>query len=300
MFEQVTDRAATLKTGAVGILGAGGGYVLSVKAATELLQFATALIGFLIAAVTLWKMLKPRRQFRRKSPKENSVGPWIASCLILSLISGCAIGPKPQKGGRMRSNFGAVTNFVETVQPENPAGAATQNQTVTEERKMILPAKTEVFETRVTPSPSKGVPAVTNETRFVLSEPTAIETKIVREATSTVGGAQKDEARTLGVKQAALRPVMLAGIALLIAAGALAYFSHWLAAGIAGAIGLAMLVLFVTLPQHGLLIMGIGSAVAVTVIALLFLAYYKGKDANGNGVPDSIEKLTATVTTKAQ
>jgi hypothetical protein len=277
--------------GALGSTSTAGWLTASIKAATELFQCVAALMAAVAGCLTVYYMLKGHRA----KPRKPRVG---MNIIILSgifvLFAGCATGPAPQKGGKMRSSFTATTNTVETVQPENPAGAATQNQTITEERKMVLPAKTEVIETRVEPSPSRGLPPTTNETRFILSEPTPVETKIVREATSTVGGAQKDEARTLGVKQAAMRPVMLAGVGLLIAAGVLAYFGNWMMAGISAVIGVGMLVLFVTLPQHGLLIMGIGLAAAVGLVALVYVAYLKGKDENKNGVPDAFEKITPT------
>jgi hypothetical protein len=43
--------------------------------------------------------------------------------------------------------------------------------------------------------------------------------------------------------------------------------------------------------------MAIGLGGAVLIIALLFLAYYKGKDENKNGVPDALEKITTTIST---
>jgi len=321
MTEPMQNEVITFKTIFFGVVTPTVGVIASnLDKIEQWMRIGSLAIGLAVGAFTLfvsvtnWIRKRKAQKFTRSSETET-ISPLVVATLLL-LASACAAGPAPQKGGKIKSSLNsndapgytfpgskgqqhAASDTLETLQPENPAGPASQAQTTTEETKLILPAKTEVVETRVTPSPTPGLAPTTNETRFILSEPTPMTKSVTKEATATVGGAQKDEARTLGVKQAALRPVMLAGIALLIAAGALAYFGHWMASGIAGLIGAAMLVLFMTLPQHGLLVMGIGLAVAVVLLALVFLAYYKGKDTNKNGIPDALENLTGKLPTKS-
>lgn len=294
MIEQIAERARVFKVvclGAIGSTTTGAWLVASMKAATVFFQCVAAFAAAVAGCLTVYYMVKSHRR-RDRRPR---IGPkiFIFFALGLILFATACDTVRPQKGGRMKIGdaprfMGAPTVIAE--QPENPAGAASTAQTVTEEKKMILPAKTEVVERRVEPATNIS-PATTNETRYILPTSTPVETKIVRESTATVGGAQKDEARTLGVKQAAMRPVMIAGIALLIGAGALAYFGNYLAAGIAGLIGVTMIVLFITLPQYGLYIMLSGLVLAALAILGVFYAYQKG---HFHGIETILNKPTIT------
>lgn len=215
------------------------------------------------------------------------------------VIAGCSMIPRPQKGGKVRSESNA-TNFIsEATQPENPAGAASQSQEAVEETHFTLPTHSKIIERTITPSTIAHVAPTTNEIEYIVSEPVPVTKTVQKRSQASVGGAQKDEGRVLGVKLNALKPIMFAGLAMFVAAGVLMYFSHWMAGGIAAAIGVAMLVLFVTLPQYGVWIMGVGLVLGVGAIALIFLAYHKGKDENKNGIPDWVDELKAKMNEKA-
>ncbi len=109
---------------------------------------------------------------------------------------------------------------------------------------------------------------------------------------TTIGAAQKDTARELAAKAASIQPVMWAGILMMtVVAGALAYFGWWTKAGVAVAVGLAMIVLAGTLPAHGTLILLAGLGVFALAALLVLYAYSKGQlDQNHNGIPDFLER----------
>lgn len=217
--------------------------------------------------------------------------------LCVALLGfGCSAVPRPQKGGKARAEVTADGQVSEAVQPENPSAPASQMTEWVEEQMWTLPAGSQVTERHVK-APAAATkheaarPAETNEVIYLLSESTPVKKTITKKSQATTGGSHKDEGRILGVKMDAFRPVMIAGLVALAAAGALFYFGNYLAGAIAAVVGVAMLVLFATLPQHGMWIMGVGLGGGALLIALLFLAYYKGKDVNHNGVPDILEGL---------
>lgn len=245
------------------------------------------LVSLTIAAIQLYRIL--RDKYQRRKIKIN----WPTLMLIggfLVFASGCSSVPKPQKGGHIRSHVSDTNVWAEVSQPDNPAAPASQSQETVEETKLVLPPQSRVVEKTVVAPKAAGEAPTTNIVEFILSDSTPVTKTVQRRAQATVGAAQKDEGRTLGVKMDALRPVMLAGVLMLIAAGALFYFGHYLAGGISAAIGVAMLVLFVTLPQYGLWIMGAGLVGAAILIGLAFLAYYKG---NHHALEDAFAKLTS-------
>jgi hypothetical protein len=112
---------------------------------------------------------------------------------------------------------------------------------------------------------------------------------------TSVGGAQKDTVREWAGKAAALQPVMWAGILMMtLVAGALFYFGWWTKAAVAVAVGLGMIVLAQTLPEHGSLILFGGLGVFGLVALLVLYSYYKGQlDKNQNGIPDFLERKAA-------
>jgi hypothetical protein len=117
--------------------------------------------------------------------------------------------------------------------------------------------------------------------------------RVVKDRTETsIGAAQKDTLREWAGKAAAVRPVMWAGIAMMtVVAGALAYFGWWTKAGLAVVVGLAMIVLAASLPDHGTLVLLGGVGVFGLAALLVLYAYYKGQlDKNNNGVPDILER----------
>ena len=116
---------------------------------------------------------------------------------------------------------------------------------------------------------------------------------ISKDRTETcIGGAQKDTVREWAGKAANMRGVMWAGIAMMtVVAGVLVYFGWWTKAAVAVAVGIAMIMLAQTLPNHETLILLGGLGVFGFVALLVLYAYYKGQlDKNHNGVPDFLER----------
>ncbi len=75
-----------------------------------------------------------------------------------------------------------------------------------------------------------------------------------------------------------------------VVAGILGYFGWWTKAGLAVAVGVLMVVMAQTLPDHGGLVLGGGIASFALLALLVLYAYHKGKlDQNANGVPDFLE-----------
>ena len=79
-----------------------------------------------------------------------------------------------------------------------------------------------------------------------------------------------------------------------LVAGELVYFGWWTKAAVAVAVGIGMVVLAETLPDHGGMILLGGLAVFGLVALLILYAYHKGQlDKNNNGVPDILEREPA-------
>jgi len=213
----------------------------------------------------------------------------LESILLASLffLSACT-APKPQKGGHARASVTPTNMLTEAVQPENPAAPASQSAEWVDETFFTIPAGSEVFKRTTIPSTNAEVAPQRIEEGFTVSEPVPVKKTFQRRSQATIGASQKDEGRLLGVKMNALKPIMLAGVACLFAAGALAYFGQYIGAAIAGVTGITMLVLFVTLPQYGIYIMGIGLGAGALVLALVFLAYHKG---NHHVLQDVLDKV---------
>ena len=89
---------------------------------------------------------------------------------------------------------------------------------------------------------------------------------------------------------------MWAGIAMMtVVAGVLVYFGWWTKAALAVGVGVGMIVLAETLPEHGTFILLGGVAVFAVAALLVLYAYYKGQlDQNHNGIPDFLEKTPKT------
>jgi hypothetical protein len=129
----------------------------------------------------------------------------------------------------------------------------------------------------------------------VLDRPVPVKL-IAKDRTETsIGGAQKDTVREWAGRAANMKPVMWAGIAMMtLVAGVLIYFGWWTKAAVAVGVGLAMVVLAQTLPDHGTVILLGGLGVFGLVALLVLYAYHKGQlDQNHNGIPDFLEKKDA-------
>jgi hypothetical protein len=117
---------------------------------------------------------------------------------------------------------------------------------------------------------------------------------LIRDRTETsIGGAQKDLFREWAAKASNMQPVMWAGIAMTtIVAGALGYFGWWTKAALAVVVGVGMIVIAATLPDHGSMILLGGFGVFGLAALLVLYAYYKGQwDKNQNGIPDFLERM---------
>jgi hypothetical protein len=156
----------------------------------------------------------------------------------------------------------------------------------------VLPVGT-VFPT---PLPAPGASVSTNRAPghdfAIVDRPVPVR-MVTKDLTETkIGGAQKDTVREWAARAANVRSVIWAGIVMMtLVAGALAYFGWWTKAAVAVGVGIGMIVLGQTLPDHGGLILVGGLGLFAVVALLVLYAYYKGQlDKNQNGVPDALEK----------
>ena len=170
----------------------------------------------------------------------------------------------------------------------------------------VLPAGTElrVADARWEPEDREPAPANCHvaatqpSTIAIVNRPVPVRV-IAKDRTDTrIGGAQKDTVREWASKAANMQPVMWAGIAMMtLVAGVLVYFGWWTKAAVAMAVGLAMVVLAQTLPDHGTMILFGGLAVFAVAALLVLYAYHKGQlDKNNNGIPDVLERQPASST----
>jgi hypothetical protein len=132
--------------------------------------------------------------------------------VVLAVLSGCATF-KPQKGGQVKTSLSPTGTSAEATQPENPADKAEQATSRTEKRETPVSMPTaQITET-------KAPDGTVTTTRVEFSSVTAKE-EVSQTASATVGAAQKDTARELAAKLAAMRPIQFAGIACLVFAAA--------------------------------------------------------------------------------
>jgi len=246
------------------------------------------------------------------------LGALMAIALLVLLLTSC-LAPRVQKGGGASTSISRPghTNSVTLFQSDNPKQPSQQTVQSEQTLEYVLPAGTAVslvdgswqIEDRQPwspiPRPAVGegkTPAARSPLASVPARPTATLDKpmpvrlIAKDRTETsVGGAQKDLVREWSGKAARMQPVMWAGIGMMsLVAGVLIYFGWWTKAGVAAAVGLAMIVLAHTLPDHGTIILFGGITVFSLAALLVLYAYYKGQlDQNANGIPDLLERHPA-------
>jgi len=203
----------------------------------------------------------------------------LAAGLVLSLLLiSCAL-PRAQKGGEARTSLirPGRTNTVSLRQPDNPRDASQQTVQSEQTIEYVLPPGSAIQ----LASPGSGASS-TNLPATVctatLPQPTPIRV-VTKDRTETrIGAAQKDTVREWAWRAASLRPVLWTGIIMMtLVAGALAYFGWWTKAGVAVGVGLSMIVLAQTLPEHGTLILLTGVGVFAVAALLVLYAYYKGQ-----------------------
>jgi hypothetical protein len=233
--------------------------------------------------------------------------------VLVLLLTGCSI-PHPQKGGGATSTISRPghTNSATLAQSENPKEPSRQTVQSEQTLEYVLPAGTAVSlgdrSSEIGPRTANShLPSIQPEPQTSIFElpsspPMAILARpvpvrlVAKDRTETsIGGAQKDTVREWAGKAANMKPVMWAGIAMMtLVAGVLIYFGWWTKAAVAIAVGVGMVVLAQTLPDHGTVILLGGLGVFGLVALLVLYAYYKGQlDQNHNGIPDFLEKKDA-------
>lgn len=227
-------------------------------------------------------------------------------CLIVALFLGCE-APRPQKGGFAATSLTrpGFTNSVTLNQSENPKEPSRQSVESEQSFEYVLPPGTQIFPAGADSSlpillqngfafsDETGSPMSQRHGGFVrVDRPVPIRMLSKDRVETSIGGSQKDTLRELAAKAAALRPVLWVGIILMtLVAGTLIYFGWWTKAGVALAIGAAMIVLSQALPDHATLIMLAGLGLYALTALLVLYAYHKGQlDQNHNGIPDALEK----------
>jgi hypothetical protein len=275
--------------------------------------FTIAITGF--GAVLL-------RYFRVVRERGRSLRFWAVMLVLIALLigliatSGCQ-AVKPQKGGTASTSITQPghTNSVTLAQSDNPKEPSRQSVQSEQTVEYVLPAGSMVSlrcganplppsspassETAASPGTLPSVPNRDPGAFAVLQQPLPVKMVLKDRTETSVGGAQKDTAREWASRAANMQPVMWAGIALMtVVAGVLLYFGWWTKAAVAVGIGLAMIVMAQTLPEHGTLILFSGLGVFALAALLVLYAYYKGQlDQNHNGIPDFLEKKAAEAKT---
>ena len=239
---------------------------------------------------------KPRRSLVRSSVSVFTISrafaavAAIAVTLVVLLLLGCQL-PRSQQGGSATSRISrpGVTNCATLLQSENPKQASRQTVQSEQSLEYLLPAGTAIS----LPGSDLAPGGETGTRAFgMLHQPVPVKMVSKDHIETSIGAAQKDTLREWAGKAANMQPVMWAGVVMMtLVAGALLYFGWWTKAALAAAVGLTMIVLAQTLPDHGAAIV-LGGLGTFGVVALLILySYYKGQlDQNHNGIPDVLER----------
>ena len=204
--------------------------------------------------------------------------------------------PSAQKGGRSASTISRPghTNAVTLVQSDNPKEPSRQTVQSEQTIEYVLPPGTAIQMAGLAGSAQPLTNALAGSQFATLDRPVPVRMVAKDRTETSIGGAQKDIVREWAGKAANMQPVMWAGIAMMtLVAGVLVYFGWWTKAGVAVAVGIGMIIVAQTLPDHGTLILLGGLGVFALIALLVLYAYYKGQlDKNHNGVPDVLEKKT--------
>lgn len=214
---------------------------------------------------------------------------FLFSIVMVIALTGCSLIPKAQKGGRAEVSVSETNMVAIAQQPENPSGPATQSQEWEDETFFTLPAGSVLGTGRQTvpmatpaaaavPTATKTAPPSSQpENVFTLSGPMPVRQISRRVSNASIGGAHKDEARSLAVRLQAMRPVQWTGIALCVGSIAAFYFG-WATIGfLAIAVGGAMIVGAAILPGHETEILVIGGVGLAIAAVLVVYAWHHGK-----------------------
>jgi hypothetical protein len=198
-----------------------------------------------------------------------------------ALLPGCA-GARPQQGGRTATLLGGAgaATTVTTFAPENPQTPSTTTIEKTTLREWAPPLAARVESPELRAESQIPQPSTLNPQRG----PALLREQVTERSSTITGAAQKDTARELGAKLAAMQPVMWVGALLVpigIGVGWLVAKRGWLINGvilglaIAGS-GAAMVAIAVWLPGInplcGLLLLGL-----VFAAGLVWAVYYKSQ-----------------------
>lgn len=215
--------------------------------------------------------------------------------ILALLLTGCGLLPHAQKGGSASSTISRPghTNSTTLSQSENPKEPSKQTVQSEQTVQYVLPPGTAlVRDQHVSAQGDPAAVGLSPGDRVILSQPMPVKYVTKDRTETSIGGAQKDTLREWAGKAANLHPVMWAGIAMMtLVAGVLVYFGWWTKAGVAVVVGIGMVVLAQTLPDHGTVILLGGLGVFALAALLILYAYHKGQlDKNQNGIPDFLEQ----------
>ena len=199
-----------------------------------------------------------------------------ASTLALALLAGCGTFHHTRKTGsarRVQSIAVSPTNTITTLsseitQPDDPAQASSQFSEKKSRLTLPLPAASRLIERSSTPDDLGKT--ISTEKTIVLAAPTIQTLETEERYGATLGAAQKDESASLAARFSNMRPVQIAGIAMILGAGALGYFTgRWKAPAILASAGLGLVLVAHLLVGHELLVLTAG------LVAALLLGLYE-------------------------
>lgn len=230
--------------------------------------------------------------------KLNSVLAPLALVSAIALAGGCRNFVLPLKGGNTTTTLGGA-NAPTTVQAHAPQDPQTPTRTVLDKKTTTeyatppavpQPAPVPVRAAPVTnsiavpvsipaPAPVASVPAVPQVYRQTVEEHSSTET----------GVSQKDTARELGARLAAMRGAMWVGIALLIIGPIAGWYFGWLIPGcIAGGTGLLLIILADVIPGNEV---WFGLFALLAIPAVLYVWYHGHAEGSKTGVAGVLETL---------
>lgn len=198
------------------------------------------------------------------------------------LAIACVI-PQAQKGGTASTIIRQAghTNIASVAQSANPKEPSRQTVFSEQLLEYVLPPGTAIElgdQAALTPSADRGG-ASSQPARTVarLDQPVPVRLVAKDRTETSIGGAQKDLAREWASKAATMQPVMWAGIIMMtLIASVFVYFRWWTKAAVAAAVGVGMIVVAQTLPEHGTAILFGGLGCFAMVSLLVLYAYHKG------------------------
>ena len=208
--------------------------------------------------------------------RPSTPAPLLPTLALLLLLTGCGMLHQPRKVGsarRVQSTSVSPTNTITTIsseitQPEDPAQASSQFSEKKSRLTLPLPAASRLIERSSAPDDSGKT--ISTEKTIVLSAPTVQTLETEERYGATLGAAQKDDSASLAARFSNMRPVQIAGLLMILGAGALGYFTgRWKSPAIIAAAGLGLVLIAHLLVGHELFLLVVGLG------ASLFLGLYE-------------------------